>query len=70
MGTLRYIYDGPVVQFGVVIAEHWYGETIASSEARARANLAYRFKVLNNRIPAAKISLPGKLFVIDEQRRE
>lgn len=57
----KYIYDGPVMEFDTCIADHWKGETIAPSEAKARTNLAYQFKKNNNRIAGAKITLPGKL---------
>lgn len=59
-----YVYDGPVFQFNQMIAEHWTGETTAPSEAKAKSNLTYQFKKQNNRLPSAKITLPGKLTVI------
>ena len=40
----KYIYDGPVKEFDKLISEHWKGETIAPSEAKARSNLAYQYK--------------------------
>lgn len=56
----KWIYDGPVTVFGKLIG-NWRGETIASSEKKARSNLAYQFKKQNNRTASAVIDLPGKL---------
>lgn len=58
-----YSYDGPVYAFDTLIADHWKGQTYAVSEAKARSNLEYQFKINNGRIPRSKISLPGKLIV-------
>lgn len=60
----KYIYDGPVMEFDKCIADHWKGETIASSEKKARSNLTYQFKKQNNRLAGAKIALPGKIKMI------
>lgn len=58
----KYFYDGPVMEFGKCIMEHWKAETIAISEAKARSNLAYQFKTAHKRLAsAANITLPGKL---------
>lgn len=40
----KYVYKGPVVRFGRVIAESWTGETSAVSEKKAMTNLEYQFK--------------------------
>ena len=61
----KYIYDGPVKEFDKLIAEHWKGETIAPSEARARSNLAYQFKKEKHRTPNSKIKITGKLMVVE-----
>lgn len=60
----QYSYDGPVMEFGRCIANRWQATTSATSENKARSNLAYRFKMQNNKIPSAKITLPGKIVVI------
>lgn len=39
-----YFYDGPVLEFNRIIADHWSGSTRAESEKKARCNLAYQFK--------------------------
>lgn len=58
---MKFMYDGPVMEFGTLLASHWKGETCAPTEAKARSNLAYQFKTKNNRLATAKITLPGKL---------
>ena len=57
----KYIYDGPVMEFDRLLADHWKGETIAPSGKKARSNLAYQFKKNNSRITGTKITLPGKI---------
>jgi hypothetical protein len=61
----RYFYDGPVMEFSSCIQRNWTGETIAGSAKKAKSNLAYRWKKENNRCAGAKISLPGKLTIVD-----
>lgn len=58
-----YSYDGPVLEFDRIIANHWQGQTYAASEAKARTNLAYQFKRETGRVPRTKITLPGKIIV-------
>ncbi len=60
----KYSYNGPVTEFGRCIVNNWQGTTYASSESRARNNLAYQFKTQNNRMASSKIDLPGKLSII------
>ena len=60
-----YFYDGPVLEFNKVIANHWTASTRAVSEKKARCNLAYQFKMENGRIAPSKISIPGKLITIE-----
>jgi len=57
----QYTYDGPVMEFGKCIANRWQASTRATSEAKARSNLAFQFKRDNNRMPNTKITLPGKI---------
>lgn len=64
----QYIYDGPVMEFGVCIADRWRGSTYAKSEKKARSNLNYQFKKQNNRVPGARIVLTGKIDMVDEGR--
>lgn len=58
-----YSYDGPVLVFGTLVSNRWIGQTIASSEAQARNNLAYQFKRSANRIAQSKVTLPGKITI-------
>ena len=57
----KYTYDGPVMEFNRLLADHWKGETMAPSEKKARSNLIYQFKKQNSRIVGTKITLPGKI---------
>lgn len=56
-----YSYNGPVLEFDRIIANHWHGQTYASSEAKARTNLAFQYKRETGRVPRSKITLPGKI---------
>lgn len=58
-----YSYYGPVLEFDRIVANRWSGETYATSEAKARSNLAYQFKKETGRVPRTKITLPGKIEV-------
>lgn len=61
----KYIYDGPVMEFNTCIANHWKGETVASSEAKAKSNLIFQFKKYSNRTANTKITLPGKIIRVN-----
>ena len=56
-----YQYDGPVMRFGICIQHRWKASTIATTEAKARSNLVYRYKKENGLQPNTKISLPNKI---------
>ena len=60
-----YSYNGPVLEFDRIIAEHWSAFTRAKSEKTARSNLAYQFKMKYGREPRSKITVPGKLIIIE-----
>ena len=60
-----YIYEGPVMRFENCIANKWRGETIATSEIKARSNLIYQFKKQNKLEPNSKITLPKKIVMIN-----
>lgn len=60
-----YSYDGPVLEFDRIIANHWKSTTKATSEKRARCNLAHQFKQQYGKISRSKITIPGKLIIID-----
>ena len=57
----KFIYNGPVMKFDTCIKDRWSAETFAPSAAKARSNLAYRFKKENGFASSAKITLPGEL---------
>lgn len=61
----KYSYDGPVLEYDICVADHWKGETMAPSEKKARSNLAYQYKKKNNRIASVKVSLPGKIKMVN-----
>lgn len=61
-----YSYDGPVLEFDRIVANHWKASTRAESEKKARCNLAYKFKIETGRVPRSKITVPGKLVVESE----
>lgn len=63
----QYIYDGPVLEFDTCIAENWRGSTYAVSKRKARSNLSYQFKKKHNRNSGAKITLPGKIMIVNER---
>lgn len=61
----KYRYDGPVLVFDTCVANHWKGETMAPSEKKARSNLTYQYKKQNNRVAGAKVTLPGKIEMLN-----
>lgn len=61
----RYYYDGPVMVFDTCVTDHWKGETMATSEKKAKSNLAYQFKKSTNKMAAAKVTLPGKIMIVE-----
>lgn len=60
----KYIYDGPVMEFNRMLTDRWKGETVATSESKARSNLIYQFKKNTNRIAGSKITLPGEIKMV------
>lgn len=60
----KYIYDGPVMLFERCVADHWKGETMAPTKAKARSNLAYQAKKQMNLIAGTKVKLPGKIKIV------
>jgi hypothetical protein len=53
------------MEFNTLLTDHWEGETVAPSDKKARSNLTYQFKRGNNRIAGTRITLPGKIRMID-----
>ena len=60
----KYVYEGPVLEFGRCVVDHWKAETVADSEKKARSNIAFQYKKLNNRIASTKVTLPGRIVLI------
>ena len=60
-----YFYDGPVMEFDRIIANHWTASTRAETEKKARSNLAYQYKKKHGRVPNSKITVPGKLTIVE-----
>lgn len=60
----KYIYKGPVTEFGKCIMNNWMAETYAPSEAKALSNFKFQFKQQNNRLPGSKIELPGTIIML------
>ena len=58
-----YSYNGPVLEFDRCIINQWTGQTYATSESKARSNLAFQFKRETGRLPRTKITLPGKIIL-------
>ena len=60
-----YSYRGPVMVFDKCVEHYCTGETTASSEKKARSNLAYQYKKEMGLIPQTKVSITGKLKIIE-----
>lgn len=60
----EYTYSGPVMEFDRCVHARWTATTQASSEKKALSNLAFRYKRDHNRAPNAKITLPGKITLV------
>lgn len=61
----QYMYDGPVMEFNTCIMNRWQGSTYAESEKKAKSNLAYQFKKKTNHISSTRITLPGKVIMVN-----
>lgn len=59
-----YLYEGPVKEFDTCIRSYWKATTYAVSEKKARSNLAFRYKQETKRTRDCKITLPGKIVLI------
>lgn len=62
----KYRYEGPVKKFGVIVSHWWVGETMAVSESKARSNLEYQFKKRLGYGAGIKVTLCGKIFMVEE----
>ena len=62
----RYYYEGPVMEFNRCVSTRWRGETMATSEKKARSNLIHQWKKENGRVSTCKIELAGKVRLKNE----
>lgn len=53
----RYIYRGPVFQFGKLLDRDFEAYSMAVSPQKALNNITYRYKFMHNMVPASKITL-------------
>lgn len=63
--THFYTYTGPVYKFELCIVDNWFSTTYAVSEKKARSNFTYQFKKTHGYSANAKITLPGKIQLIE-----
>lgn len=61
----KYQYEGPVIFFDKCVADRWKGETMAPSEKKARSNLSYQAKQQLRLIAGRRVSLPGKIKMVN-----
>ena len=61
----KYVYRGSVKEFDTIISSHWEATTYAPSENKARSNFAYRYKKEHGKAASCKITLPGKIEMIE-----
>ena len=61
-----YLYEGPVTAFGKPVANRWRGSTYATSDKKAKSNLAFKYKKQNNLMATSKIDLPGEIILAKE----
>lgn len=64
-GYHKYAYDGPIIVFDRLVADHWKGETLAPSKRKARSNLAYQAKQQMNLLACANVKLPGEIKTVN-----
>ena len=57
-----YVYKAAVMMFDQVIDQYWEAETTATSEKKAKSNLAFRYKKMNGLEPTVRITLPGNVY--------
>lgn len=63
----KYVYYGTVKVFDRIVSTTWFGETYAVSKKEARSNLEYQFKKQTGRTANSKVSLPGKVEIMEEE---
>lgn len=63
----EYTYSGPVMEFDKCIQHSWSATTWAPSEKKALSNLAFRYKRDHNRAADSKITLTGKITLVQQK---
>lgn len=61
----KYVYDGPVMFFDKLVADHWRAETMAPSKQKAKSNLSYQAKRQLNLIAGTRVTLPGEIKMVN-----
>lgn len=61
----KFAYDGPVLEFDRLVANHWTGETMTPTARKAMSNLSYQYKKQNNRNARTKVTLPGEIKMVN-----
>lgn len=64
-GQHKYAYLGPVDAFCRRLSQAWYGETMAPTMEKARANLMHQYKKQYNMAPNCSIKLVDKIHRVD-----
>lgn len=62
----EYYYCGPVKAFGDYISNQWRASTFAVSEAKAKSNFMYQYKMEHNLPRTAKVELVGKIHLVSK----
>jgi hypothetical protein len=65
-----YRYEGPVLKFEKVMTSNWTAVTRAVSKEKALCNFAYQFKIQNGKTMGAKITLPGKITIVEQEEQD
>lgn len=60
-----YVYKGSVKNFDTVVQRDWEGRTMATTEKRARTNLAFQWKRQHGRSPNYNVTLPGEIAILE-----
>lgn len=60
----KYRFRGAIILFDTLIANNWFGETVAISEKKAMSNLLYQAKNKMGYLPSAKLRLDGQLLEV------
>ena len=64
--THLYTYKGTVKEFERIVDHRWEASTLAVSEKKARCNLVHQYKEKTKRAPCSKITLPGKIVMVED----